>query len=52
VAFSLHQYAAPAPREEAEREMIGERPARQKDGGLLAEHHRHSLFEPRNDTIS
>ena len=40
VAFPLDQHAAAGLREEAERQMVGECPAGQEDGGLFAEHRR------------
>jgi hypothetical protein len=51
VAFPLHQHTAAALREEAERQMVGERPAGQEDGGFFTEHCRHPLFESSDDAV-
>ncbi len=45
VAFALHEHTAAARREKTQREMVGERTARQKQRHLLAEQRRHPLLE-------
>src|SRR6516162_11102204 len=51
VALPLHQYSAAVPRKEAERQMVGERPAGQEDSGFFPEHRRYPLFKLRDDAI-
>jgi hypothetical protein len=45
VAFTLDQHPMSALRQETEREMVGQGPARHKYRQLLAEQFRHALFE-------
>ena len=51
MAFALHEHAAAARREKTQRQMVGERSARQKQRHLLAEQRRHPLLELGDDPL-
>jgi hypothetical protein len=52
VAFPLHQHAAAALCKQAQRQIVGECAARQKNRRFLAQHRRHALFQLGDDAIT